>query len=323
MKAQEAIEATRDVIRRKGLAYATESVYCHWVGRFGSWLRSQPSLPESPEKRLEGFLTSLARSGVAASTQNQAFNACLFFYRHVLGVNLGNVDALRAKQPSFVRHAPPVEDVASLLAAVEDSPVYPFRLLVGLLYGCGLRVTEPLNLRIRDLDLASGTLVLRGAKGGKDRVVKLPDCLRPAINRQIAAARVVFERAVSAGIPVKLPNQLGKKYPAAASSFPWFWLFPAPKACVDPRGGALVWWRCHEAAVQNAVRKAAKAVGLTASISPHHLRHAWATHAHAAGASVRDLQVCLGHKSLETTMVYLHPEPERVTSPLDALRFAV
>lgn len=323
MKRSEAVEKMKAVIRRKHLALATEDNYCHWLRRFLEWVSSHPSCPVDPAKRMEGFLSDLARSDVAASTQNQAFSAVLFFYRHVLGQEPGRVDALRAKRPQFLHHAPAKPDVLRLLDAVQDTPLYPYRLIACLIYGAGLRVSEPLCIRIRDIDLGSRRLVIRQAKQHKDRLVPIPSVLVDPITRQISAARVVWHRAVAAQVPVKLPHQLGKKYRSAGFEFPWFWLFPAAESCADPRTGDRVWWRCLESGVQKAVRRAAVSAGLGSSITPHHLRHAWATHAIDAGASVRDLQAILGHRSLETTMIYVHPEIERVQSPLDALRVAL
>jgi site-specific recombinase XerD len=324
MNRSEALQAVRDVCRRKHYALATEGNYIHWINRYCLWLgENADAHPPTPAARMEGFLTALAKSDVAASTQNQAFSACLFFYRQVMGIEPGNVNALRAKRPAHIRHAPPIADVRKLLLAVQDSPAYPFRTICAMIYGCGLRVSEPLNIRIRDLDLANGRAVIREAKGNKDRMVFVPPVLLAAINRQIAASRVVWERARSQGIQAKLPHQLGRKYKNAGSEWSWWWLFPMENSCQDPRTHEITWWRCLSSGVQKALRKAAISTGLGGSITPHHLRHAWATHAHDNGASVRDLQEILGHKSLETTMIYVHPEIERVVSPLETLGIAI
>jgi integrase len=318
MKRTEALELARQVLRRKHMALATEENYLHWISRFFHWLKDNPD-PAPPAKRMEGFLTMLAQKDVAARTQNQAFCAILFFYKQVLGTDPGPVDALRAKSPKFLRHAPSKEVVSRLIAAAEDSPAHPFRLIFMLLYGCGLRVSEPLAIRIRDLDLGARRILIRHAKGAKDRSVTIPACLLEPLQRQIAAARVTWMRAVSSGVPVKLPNQLAVKYRSAAGQFAWFWLLPMANACDDPRDGRRVWWHCLPGAVQKAMRRASAKAGLDGMVRPHDLRHAWATHAHDAGASIRDIQEILGHQSLETTMIYVHPEIERVPSPLEAL----
>jgi site-specific recombinase XerD len=324
MKRAEALAEISRICRFKHYSLNTEETYCHWTGRFFSWLAAHhDEVGPEPSQRMEGFLSDLARQDVAAATQNQAFSAILFFYRHVMKQEPGRVDSLRAKRPQFLRHAPPQADVVRLLNAVENTPIYPFKLIACMLYGCGLRVSEPLEIRIRDLDLGNKRVIIRQAKGAKDRMVPIPDCLIPAIQNQIQAARVVWQRAVSQGIPAKLPSQLGRKYRSAGSEFAWFWLFPMPSACTDPRGGQKVWWHCLPTGVQKALRKAGNSAGINGLIRPHDLRHAWATHAHDSGASVRDLQEILGHKSLETTMIYVHTEIERVSSPIEALKIAL
>jgi site-specific recombinase XerD len=313
MKMQEAIVAVSDVCRRKHLALSTEQSYCGWVARYGDFLRKSAPAGGSHEEKMERWLSALARRGVAASTQNQAFNAALFFYREVLHLDLGNVQALRAKRPAQIRQAPSREDVAAILREARDMAGYPTRLILFLLYGCGLRVSEPLNLRIKDVDLAHERLFIRGAKGGKDRVVGIPRMLVKAIHTQKARAHLLFKLSE---VPVPLPGLLARKYPAAGRSWEWFWLFPARGTCRHPRTGELVRWRCHEANAQRALRNAADRCGV-GGITPHHLRHAYATHALEGGSSVRDVQAALGHSSLETTMGYLHPEPSRVRSPLE------
>jgi integrase len=232
------------------------------------------------------------------------------------------VNALRAKRPATVRQCPPQNEVNQLLACVSDIHGYPTRLIVHLLYGCGLRVSEPLNLRIKDVDLCQNRLYVHQAKGGKGRVVPLPTCLIEPLQRQLAVGRKRAEQDRLAGISVALPGLLGKKYPWAASSERWAWLFPSHTICTDPRTGTQVRWRCHEANVQRAVRSAADRCGLQ-GLTPHLLRHAYATHALHGGAYVRDLQVVLGHNHLDTTMLYLHSEAGRVASPLQQYQAAL
>ena len=153
------------------LSTNTEKTYVYWIGRYGAFLL-QAKLPplHTPEQKMEAFLTHLARSGMAGATQNQAFNALLFLYREVLKQEIGAVDALRAKRAGTIRHCPSQEEVSQLLAAVTDVYRYPTRVITHLLYGCGLRVSEPLNLRIKDVDLKLGRLYVHQAKGNKGRV---------------------------------------------------------------------------------------------------------------------------------------------------------
>lgn len=312
----QAEETLRKVIRLKHYSFSTEESYANWLIRF---MRYVVKLPHglSSEKKLEAFLTSLARDEVSASTQNQAFNALLFFYRDCLGQKLEGINALRAKREATVRRAPAVAEVRQLLAAVQDESGYPVRLVARLIYGCGLRITEPLSLRIRDVELTNSRLIIRRAKGGKDRVVALPCSLAGEIKAQMEAARVIWARDVAAGVPIKLPSRMEKKYPRAESSRQWAWLFPQAAPCRDPRGGRLVRWHQLESTVQRAVRSACRRTGL--EILPHELRHAYATHTLNSGQNPRAIQQAMGHKSLDTTMGYLHAEALSVRSPLEVM----
>jgi len=280
-------------------------------------LRQMPPQMSS-EKKLERFLTDLAvEHDVSASTQNQAFNAVLFFYAQVLGQPLSNVNALRAHRPAHERHAPTLSETQGLLQAVRNHGGYPTNLIARMLYGCGMRVSEPLNLRIKDIDLERRRLCIRGAKGGNDRVVALPLAILPELTRQMETARAVWQCDKQNRTPVMLPHRLARKYPQYQFSWGWAWLFPAHNICRDPRSGALVRFRVHEANVQRAVKHAGRKLGI--SVLPHELRHGFASHSLERGTNPRAIQQAMGHKSLETTMGYLHAEALSVPSPLDAL----
>jgi len=314
MNAFQAEETLRQVIRLKHFSLSTEECYVGWLRRF---MRHLGKLPPglTSEKKMEAFLSALAREEVSASTQNQAFNALLFFYRDCLGQKLEGINALRAKRELTVRRAPAVEEVRRLLAALRDESGYPVRLVTRLIYGCGLRITEPLGLRIRDVELAQSRLIIRRAKGGKDRVVGIPCSLARELAAQIQTARLTWQRDVAAGIPIKLPSRMEKKYPRAQSSWQWAWLFPQAAPCRDPRSGRTVRWHQLESTVQRAVRSACRRTGL--EILPHELRHAYATHCLNGGQNPRAIQQAMGHRSLETTMGYLHAEALSVRSPLE------
>lgn len=270
------------------------------------------------EQKVEQFLTALAqRQAVAASTQNQAFNAIAFFYKDVLGTPLQNVDALRATRPAHLSHDPTVAETRALLQAVRDVAGYPTNLITHLLYGCGLRLTEPLNLRIKDVDLEREMLFIRGAKGGKDRVVALPGCLKAELVRQREVAGAVWRQDARNRVPPEVPHQLARKYPEYQYAWPWAWLFPARQPCQHPRTGQTVRYRMHEAHVQCAIKEARRKLGIM--VLPHELRHAYATHCLERGANPRAIQEAMGHQSLETTMGYLHAGSLGVSSPLEAL----
>jgi integron integrase len=312
-----AIEQLRGVLRRQHKSLGTESNYIFWLRHYVIALNSIPASFTS-EQKLERFLTDLARHrDLAASSQNQAFNAVLFFYKEVLRQPLQGVDALRARRPVRLRHAPTVTETQALLQTVCDRAGYPTNLIARLLYGCGLRVTEPLNLRIKDVNFEKPSLFLVGAKGGKDRVVSLPKSLVPEIVQQMKFAQAIWQRDKQNRIPVTLPHQLGIKYPDYQFAWPWAWLFPSHNTCFHPRTRLKVRYRMHEANLQRAVRDARRKLGI--SVMPHELRHGFATHSMENGVSPRAIQMVMGHSSLETTMGYLHAESLSVDSPLESV----
>ncbi len=312
MKTSVAIDKLRQVIRLRHFSYSTEQSYCAWVARYARFVSERQPEGDSGAK-VEAFLTQLAFQDVSASTQNQAFNALVFFYREAIGQPLGNINALRAKKPVQVREAPTEAETRSLLAAVRDVHGYPTRLLVHLIYGCGLRVTEPCGLRIKDVSLEKQRLVIHQAKGNKDRVVALPCSLFAGLRDQIEFARVMWKRDVTNQVPVALPGLLAKKYPRSRFDWKWAWVFPSHTPCQHPRTGETVRWHIHEANVQKAVRD----TGL--GIKPHELRHAYATHCLNRGTNPRAIQQAMGHANLETTMGYLHAEAMSVRSPLEVV----
>lgn len=269
------------------------------------------------ERKVEQFLTALAKEDVSASTQNQALNALVFFYREVMDVELKNIKSLRAKRPVQIRHAPSHEETLRLIKAIQSDADFEIALAVRLIYGCGLRVTEPLSLRIKDVDLNGGRFVIRSAKGGKDRIVPIPNSTIEDLRRQMKWAREIWKKDSANKIPVQLPGQLAEKYPQWQFSCNWAWFFPAAQPCAHPRSRKKVRWRLHETNVQRAIRNACKK--LNCSILPHELRHAYATHCLNHGTNPKAIQEVMGHKSLETTMGYLHAQPLSVPSPLDGV----
>jgi integrase len=317
----EVVSMVRDKIRLLHFAYSTEVSYCGWVGRYYDFCRTlSPSL--SHERKAEAFLTHLAiDQQVAAKTQNQAFAALLFLYEHVLKQPLAGVDAMRAKQPVHERAAPSRDQVRALRSLVRDTSTAPNHLLVDLLYGCGLRVSEPLELRIKEVlweEGRTGQLVIRGAKGGKDRRVPIPDICVTPLKSQIERARAIWDldRANSPDVGVTLPHRLAVKYPKARFSWAWFWVFPAAGHCNHPRTGERVRYHLLADSLQRAVHTAAAQLGLDGCITPHVLRHGYATHSRE---SIDALRILMGHVSIETTAGYKHPVVEAATNPLDDL----
>jgi integron integrase len=314
----EVVEMVREKVRLKHYALSTEDAYCNWVGRYYDYCRTLRG-KLSHEEKAGAFLTYLAvKCRVAAKTQNQALSAILFLYKDVLSEPLGDIDALRAKRPINERQAPSRDQIRAFRSFVVDSEYTPARLLVDLLYGCGLRVSEPLELRVKDVLWEKRQLLVRAAKGGKDRHVPIPSACVIPLREQIARARAVWEsdRAKAPDVGVPLPFQLKKKYPSAAYAWQWFWIFPAPGHCDDPRSGERVRYHLLYDSLQRAVHEASVKAGLDGMISPHILRHAFATHSRESIEALREL---MGHVSIETTSGYRHPVVDAATNPLDDL----
>ena len=319
------LERLACVLRRQGKAWRTEETYAHWSRRYIDWLlKVRPN--GTSEKKVEGFLTALVRErDVSPSTQNQAFNTLLFLYDHVWLQPLKEVDALRAKRPTYARTAPTIDEVVDLINAMDDTAECPARLITKMLYGCGFRVNECLDIRIKDVRFPSrgettkpGHFVIRAPKNGHDRMVPIPRSLLQEVRDQVARAlqTEAVQRKRWPNIPLQVPFGLARKYPSAPWSQTWAFLFPAPRPARHPRTKHLNRWRLMDNTIQLAFRGASRRAGILSHITPHCMRHGFGTH---FSGDIRDLQELLGHKSLETTMVYRHPEIDRARSPLDEL----
>jgi integron integrase len=314
------LDRVRRELRLRHYSARTEESYVHWVRRFVLFHgKRHPAGLGGPE--IAAFLSHLACEGqVAASTQNQALGALVFLYRHVLGMALPDLQGLvRARRPTRLPAVLSAGEVRRLLAQLEGEP----RLVASLLYGSGLRLLETLTLRVKDLDFATRELRLRRAKGQRDRVVPLPDACAAPLRAQLGLARALHERDLAAGFgAVAVPDALARKYPGAAREWGWQWVFPASRRYRDERLGGERRHHLHETVVQRAVKRAVRAAGIDKPASCHTLRHSFATHLLAAGYDIRTVQELLGHRSVQTTMVYTHVLNRGglgVRSPLDAL----
>ncbi|MBL8492211.1 MAG: integron integrase [Rhodocyclaceae bacterium] len=315
------LDRVRDRLRFLHYSLRTETAYLGWIRRY--ILFHGKRHPDGMGKaEVEAFLTSLAVDRqVAAATQNQALSAILFLYREVLGTELPWLDdVVHAKRPARLPTVLTREEVAALSAAVADPEL---RMIVDLLYGSGLRLLEGLRLRVKDLDLARREIVVRDGKGGKDRVTMVASRLINPLAAQVARARVIHAADLAAGRgEVWLPGALAAKYPAAARSFGWQYVFPAAGFSTDPRSGRVGRHHVDEGRVQRAVRAAARGAGIVKPVSPHTLRHSFATHLLESGYDIRTVQELLGHSDVSTTMIYTHVlnrGGRGVVSPADAL----
>jgi integron integrase len=270
--------------------------------------------------KIEEFLSDLAVKGqVAASTQNQAFNALLFLYREVLHQEFGNVQAVRADRPVRVPVVLTVEEVKRVVAAMSGTP----QLVVKLLYGSGLRLLEGLRLRVKDLDFGMKQLTVRDGKGSKDRYTVLAEGIIPALKEHLENVRLRHEEDLRAGYgSVYLPGALERKYPSAAREWGWQYVFPARDLSVDPRAGVTRRHHLDEVTIHRAIKAAVSRVAIAKQVSSHTFRHSFATHLLQRGSDIRTIQELLGHNDVSTTMIYTHVLRQGgagTRSPLDCL----
>jgi len=270
-------------------------------------------------KDVRAFLDHLAAErNVAASTQNQALNALIFLYEHVLDIDLGAIGDFERAQRS--RRLPVVltrEEVRAVLGHMQGTN----RLVALLLYGSGLRLTEALRLRVKDIDTAYGQILVRDGKGRKDRRTVFPKRAAEPLQRHLRKVKVLHEEDCADGYgAVFLPDALARKYPNAATDWTWQYVFPARGRSVDPRSGIERRHHRSDSAVQRAVKKAVEAAQVNKRASCHTFRHSFATHLIEDGYDIRTVQELLGHDDLRTTMVYTHVlnrGGRGVQSPLD------
>ena len=314
------LDALRAQIRYMHYSLRTEEAYVHWVRAFIRYHNLRhPSELSRPE--IEGFLTWLAvEREVSPSTHSQALSALLFLYQKVLNLALPWMEDVG--RPKYQRRLPVVlshDEVARVLSNFEEG----HRLFAELLYGTGMRLTEGLRLRTKDVDFERRAIVVRQGKGAKDRIVMLPAALEAPLRAQLARAHVLWAADRARGEPgVEVPHALGRKYPRAASSWAWFWVFPAAQSSLDPRGAGQRRHHVHEGAFQRAFKRALEVAGVDRLASPHTLRHSFATHLLQSGYDIRTVQELLGHADVSTTMIYTHVlrlGGGAVRSPLDNL----
>jgi len=301
----------------------TERTYVGWIERFIRHHRfqSRDELAVQPEARIEEFLTHLAVDGkVAPSTQNQAMNSLLYLYRQVLGMSLdGRIDAVRAERKVRLPVVLTPDEVGRLLTVMEGQP----GLMSRLIYGTGMRIMECVRLRIKDVDFGMNEITVRSGKGDKDRLVPLPQSLSPALREHRERVRIMHEQDLaSGGGSVYLPHALERKYPHAAREWIWQYLFPAQTVSEDPRSGIVRRHHVNEDTLGKALRQAVHRAGIPKHVSPHTLRHSFATHLLQRGTDIRTIQALLGHNDLSTTMIYTHVLRQGgmgTRSPLDEL----
>lgn len=312
------LDEVRRAIRLRHFSYRTEKAYVDWIRRFVMYHgKRHPKLMGGTE--VEEFLSHLARDrNVAAATQGQALAALLFLYKRVLNVDLPWIeDVVRATRPRRLPTVLSQAEAKSVLANLQG--VY---WLIGVLfYGSGLRLTEALRLRVKDLELDNCRILVRNGKGGKDRVTILPAALVPHLRAHLTKVRELHRQSVARGFGgVELPFALERKYPHAHLQWGWQYVFPATRPSVDPRTKTRRRHHVFEDTVQRQVRNAARAAGIEKPVSPHTFRHSFATHLLENGYDIRTVQVLMGHKDVTTTQIYTHVMAKgtnSVKSPFD------
>jgi integron integrase len=308
-------------IRLRQYSIRTEQAYMSWFARFVGFHDMQDPAKLSVLDITRYLEHLVVKRGASSGTQSQALCALIFFYKQVLkweDIELG--DFVYSKKPRRLPVVLTRNEVQALLGVI-NQPVQ--QLMTNLLYGCGLRLMECVRLRVLDIDFGYQQILVRNAKGGKDRVVPLPKSLNEALQAHLQKTKEIHESDLAAGLgEVYLPDALARKYPNAAKEFKWQYVFPSSKVSTDPRSGAVRRHHIHENGLQKAIKLATGQSGINKKITCHTLRHSFATHLLESGYDIRTVQELLGHADVSTTMIYTHVLNKpgvTVTSPLDLL----
>ncbi|MEJ2696945.1 MAG: integron integrase [Candidatus Sulfobium sp.] len=319
----ELLAEMRKLLRIKHYSYRTEVAYLDWAGRFFAYMReiSSDSSAALTSDVLRDYLSHLAVTRrVSASTQNQAFNALLFLFRDVLKQDMGDLSStVRAKRGSKLPVVLSIEEVRTLLDHLTGTSL----LIARILYGSGLRIMEAARLRVLDVDFDGSLIVVRSGKGDKDRTTILPETIKDSLKSHLQEVKTLHEKDLSAGHgEVYLPDALQRKYRNAAKEWKWQYVFPSARLSVDPRSGKVRRHHVSDKAIQTAFGNALRKAGIAKHATVHTLRHSFATHLLMSGVNIREVQSLLGHKSVETTMIYTHVVRDMQNvpmSPLDSL----
>jgi integron integrase len=314
------LDQVRLAVRVRHFSLRTEEAYVAWIRRFIHFHGTRhPAELEAGD--VARYLSHLASQGrVGASTQNQALSALLFLYRDVLGRDFGWLSGVvRAKRPKRL----PVVLTRTEVRAIFDRLDGTRLLMAELLYGSGLRLLECLQLRVKDADFDGRQLTVRGGKGGRDRITLFPDAVSGRLAEHLALVKAAHERDVKAGAGrVALPEALERKYPRAGLEWAWQYVFPATRLYWNPRQSIWMRHHLHESVLQRAVKQAVADAGVSKRVSCHTFRHSFATHLLEDGYDIRTVQELLGHRDVNTTMIYTHVlnrGGRGVRSPIDRL----
>jgi integron integrase len=319
------LDQLREQLRYRHYSLRTEEAYVHWVRAIARWsgLRHPRQMGAAEVQAFLAWLATERRVSVSTSTHRQALAALLPLYQKVLRQQLPWMQELdRPQRKPRLPVVLSVSEVRAVLALLDGTHA----VLGQLLYGTGMRITEALQLRTKDVDFERGVIVVRDGKAGKDRVVMLPATLVPALKAQLRRAHGLWLADARAGRGgVQMPDALERKYPRAGASWSWFWTFPQATLLVEPRSGVQRRHHLYDQTFQRDFKRAMLAAGIARPATPHTPRHAFATHLLQSGTDIRTVQKLLGHGDVSTTMIYtraLEVAGGAVRSPLDALQVA-
>lgn len=314
------LDIVREKIRFKHYSMSTEKTYVFWIKHYIFFHNKRHPI-DLGKKEIEDFLTFLAvTKKVSPTTQNQAFSALLFLYREVLGVDIStwNIQALRAQQRKHIPVVLTKDEVQSIILNMNGI----YQLIVKLMYGCGLRMSEVQNIRIKDIDFGFDKVYIWDSKSLKDRTVPLPLKIKDELKVQVEKVKELHQKDLKDGYgSVYIPYALDRKYPKAKYESKWQYIFPMDNISTDPRSGVLRRHHILDATLSRNIKQAVTKSNIEKRVTSHIFRHSYATHLLQAGIDMRSIQELLGHKSVETTMIYTHVIAElnksRLMSPLD------
>lgn len=314
------LDRVKEAIRYKHYSLRTEDVYVYWC-RFFIRFHGLRHPKEMGSIEVEAFLSHLANDRqVSASTHRQALSALLFMYKVVLQIDLPWLADIG--KPKISRRLPVVlsiDEVCNIFMHLSGEHL----LLAKLLYGTGMRISEAITLRVKDIDFLHRTIIVREGKGGKDRALMLPSSLTELLHAQLTLANSIWAKDRAANLPgVETPFALERKYPKAGQTWAWYWIFPQAEVSTDPRSKIVRRHHLYDRTFQRAFKTAKEKAGIHKPATPHTLRHSFATHLLQSGYDIRTVQDLLGHADVSTTMIYTHVLKVGgggVRSPLDSL----